>query len=127
MIPLIPIFPGQPSVMNFKELCPCVPKNSVQILECTRFYEVIKIKHLLTMCTSTVSVIVKTHLQGVHCAALFTIMSQDQSFIQNHSSSNFRNDSRVSSGERQKTWRSSTAISWPLTGRIRRGRERCVD
>jgi len=78
MVPIIPILPGHPSVMNFKEFCPCVPKILVQNLKCARFLPSHKNKTFLTMCTRTVSLIVKTHLQGVQCWALFNITSKDQ-------------------------------------------------
>ena len=108
------------------------PENLVQNLRYTRFLPSHKNKTFLTMCTSTASVIVKTHLQGVHCSAYFIIISKDQSLYTQSilqltlGMISYHIISYQQWWKTENICRSSMAISWALTGRIRRERERQI-
>jgi hypothetical protein len=64
-------------------------------------------------------VIVKTHYKDVSCSEFFDIISNDRKLLEKiHSSRKFKDDSVVSSGEREKT---SVGVGQPSTRHQQQG------
>jgi hypothetical protein len=81
-------------------------------------------RNCLQLDTVKSTLIVITNYEDVSCSEFFDIISKDRKVLEKiHSSCKFKDDTVVSSGEREIICRSRTAINHAPKARSRRGKE----